>query len=139
MNSSSNPYLEKQTILLSRLVKTLDRCNEAVVDLNGHIQDVVSNPDSETVIITAKLFEKYERNVAYNLPHLISDESRAGSGEGTGSRLAGEPRKLQMTCYLPWLGFWPSPCEEIGDTVIDTISNSLSNYCGGQPRCRIDS
>lgn len=48
-------------------------------------QDIVSNPDSETIVITAKLFEKYERNVAYNLPHLVSEESRAGASGGGGS------------------------------------------------------
>ncbi|TIA92114.1 hypothetical protein E3P99_00716 [Wallemia hederae] len=61
----ANPFEEKQAILLERIIKNVGRCNEAFTELNQCVEDV--NSANRDTVITAKLFDNYNRNVNYNL------------------------------------------------------------------------
>ncbi|EOQ99836.1 hypothetical protein E3P92_02031 [Wallemia ichthyophaga] len=61
----SNPFEERQGVLLERIIKNVERCNEAFNELNKCVQDV--NTANKDTVITSKLFDNYNRNVNYNL------------------------------------------------------------------------
>ncbi|EIM20242.1 hypothetical protein E3Q22_02250 [Wallemia mellicola] len=61
----SNPFEERQTVLLERIIKNVERCNEAFTELNKCVEDV--NTANKDTVITSKLFDNYNRNVNYNL------------------------------------------------------------------------
>ncbi|GJJ06538.1 hypothetical protein Clacol_000730 [Clathrus columnatus] len=60
-----NPHAEKQAILLERIIKNMEKCNELISEVNKCVkQIVVANED---ISQTADLATRYRKNVAYNL------------------------------------------------------------------------
>ncbi|GHJ87515.1 hypothetical protein NliqN6_3917 [Naganishia liquefaciens] len=59
-----NPHEEKQAVLLERIIKNVEKCNESIVELNQCLGEILQ---SNEVSITSALFQNYSRNVVYNL------------------------------------------------------------------------
>ncbi|KZV83685.1 hypothetical protein EXIGLDRAFT_777290 [Exidia glandulosa HHB12029] len=60
-----NPHTERQAVLLERMLKNLDKCHEAIFELNRCV-DSVCNANAE-IAVAADLAQRYRKNVAYNL------------------------------------------------------------------------
>ncbi|ORY23202.1 DASH complex subunit Dad4 [Naematelia encephala] len=60
-----NPHEAEQAVLLERIIKNVDKCNEAVLEMNHCIKEFLAS--SQSTQVTAQLFSNYSRNVAYNL------------------------------------------------------------------------
>ncbi|GFZ43545.1 hypothetical protein JCM24511_01265 [Saitozyma sp. JCM 24511] len=60
-----NPHEAEQAVLLERIIKNVDKCNEAVVEMNHCIKEFLASSNSTKV--ASQLFTNYHRNVAYNL------------------------------------------------------------------------
>ncbi|WVW82353.1 hypothetical protein I302_104360 [Kwoniella bestiolae CBS 10118] len=60
-----NPHEAEQAVLLERIIKNVDKCNEAIMEMNHCIKEFLDS--SSDVHIAAQLFANYSRNVAYNL------------------------------------------------------------------------
>ncbi|KAI9635253.1 DASH complex subunit Dad4 [Dioszegia hungarica] len=60
-----NPHEAEQAVLLERIIKNVDKCNEAVTEMNHCIREILES--SKEIPVTAKLFTNYSRNVNYNL------------------------------------------------------------------------
>ncbi|WWC86296.1 uncharacterized protein L201_001169 [Kwoniella dendrophila CBS 6074] len=60
-----NPHEAEQAVLLERIIKNVDKCNEAVMEMNHCIKEILES--SSDVHIAAQLFANYSRNVKYNL------------------------------------------------------------------------
>ncbi|WVR05927.1 hypothetical protein IAU60_002953 [Kwoniella sp. DSM 27419] len=60
-----NPHEAEQAVLLERVIKNVDKCNEAIMEMNHCIKEFLNSaPD---VHVAAQLFTNYSRNVSYNL------------------------------------------------------------------------
>ncbi|KAI5453059.1 hypothetical protein NCC49_006088 [Naganishia albida] len=59
-----NPHEEKQAMLLERIIKNVEKCNESIVELNQCFGEIIQ---SNEVSVTSALFQNYSRNVVYNL------------------------------------------------------------------------
>ncbi|KAF8530401.1 DASH complex subunit Dad4 [Hysterangium stoloniferum] len=60
-----NPHAEKQAILLERIIKNVEKCNELITELNKCVKQIsIANED---VNQTADLATRYRKNVQYNL------------------------------------------------------------------------
>ncbi|OCH87642.1 hypothetical protein OBBRIDRAFT_138986 [Obba rivulosa] len=60
-----NPNVERQSILLQRIVKNADKCTETILELNHCLEEIVRA--NAHVQIAADLVTRYSRNVQYNL------------------------------------------------------------------------
>ncbi|KAK1926790.1 DASH complex subunit Dad4 [Papiliotrema laurentii] len=60
-----NPHERDQAILLERIIKNVDKCNEAVLEMNHCIKEFLQS--STNTEIAAKLYDNYSYNVRYNL------------------------------------------------------------------------
>ncbi|KAJ9092175.1 hypothetical protein QFC20_007448 [Naganishia adeliensis] len=59
-----NPHEEKQVVLLERIIKNVEKCNESIAELNQCFGEIIQ---SNEVSVTSALFQNYSRNVVYNL------------------------------------------------------------------------
>ncbi|ODN84541.1 hypothetical protein L202_00471 [Cryptococcus amylolentus CBS 6039] len=60
-----NPHEAEQAVLLERIIKNVDKSNEAIVELNHCLKEYLDSAGA--VHITSQLFANYSRNVLYNL------------------------------------------------------------------------
>ncbi|KAF8493613.1 DASH complex subunit Dad4 [Gautieria morchelliformis] len=60
-----NPHAEKQAILLERIIKNVEKCNELIAELNKCVKQI--SDANEEVDQTAQLATRYRKNVQYNL------------------------------------------------------------------------
>ncbi|WWC66308.1 uncharacterized protein I206_100209 [Kwoniella pini CBS 10737] len=60
-----NPHEAEQAVLLERIIKNVDKCNEAIMEMNHCIKEFLDS--SANVHVAAQLFANYSRNVSYNL------------------------------------------------------------------------
>jgi len=60
-----NPHAEKQAILLERIIKNVEKCNELIAELNKCVQQI--SDANEEVNQSAELAMRYRKNVQYNL------------------------------------------------------------------------
>ncbi|KAH7107972.1 DASH complex subunit Dad4 [Auriculariales sp. MPI-PUGE-AT-0066] len=60
-----NPHTELQNVLLERILKNIDKCHEAMVEINHNLEMV--HEANEGIPIAADLTTRYRKNVAYNL------------------------------------------------------------------------
>ncbi|KAL7424701.1 hypothetical protein Q5752_000385 [Cryptotrichosporon argae] len=60
-----NPHEAEQAVLLERIIKNVDKCNEAVLEMNHCLKEFLDSSAGNTV--AAQLFANYSRNVTYNL------------------------------------------------------------------------
>ncbi|KIJ49394.1 hypothetical protein M422DRAFT_27755 [Sphaerobolus stellatus SS14] len=63
-----NPHAEKQAILLERIIKNVEKCNELIGELNKCVLQI--SDANEEVNLTAELATRYRKNVQYNLDAL---------------------------------------------------------------------
>ncbi|EIW72806.1 hypothetical protein TREMEDRAFT_25165, partial [Tremella mesenterica DSM 1558] len=63
-----NPHEAEQAVLLERIIKNVDKCNEAVLEMNHCIKEFLES--STSTHVAAQLFANYSRNVNYNLEAL---------------------------------------------------------------------
>ncbi|OCF30383.1 hypothetical protein I317_04392 [Kwoniella heveanensis CBS 569] len=59
-----NPHEAEQAVLLERIIKNVDKCNEAIMEMNHCIREILEN--STDVELASKLFVKYSQNVSFN-------------------------------------------------------------------------
>lgn len=133
-----NPHQETQALLLTRIIKTVEKCNEAMKALNGHLavcprfdlnvaclepsclqeygcqgvgpcadqrlmillplplQDTLDTEGAQDIIVAARLFEHYNRNVAYNLERMEAEgakEKESKDAAAAATALAGSVKK----------------------------------------------
>ncbi|KAL7411038.1 DASH complex subunit Dad4 [Mrakia frigida] len=86
-----NPHLERQSLLLARIIKNVDKCNEAVRDLGFHLDEIIHSPSTQDIIVASRLFENYNRNVAYNLERINAVNPPAAGGAGAKDAQQGGP------------------------------------------------
>jgi len=60
-----NPHEERQAVLLERIIKNVEKCNEAILEMN-HCANEIAVGHMDTAI-AANLFTNYSKNVRYNL------------------------------------------------------------------------
>ncbi|KAK8865967.1 hypothetical protein IAR55_001116 [Kwoniella newhampshirensis] len=60
-----NPHEAEQAVLLERIIKNVDKCNEAIMEMNHCIKEFLDSASS--VHTSAELLSNYSRNVTYNL------------------------------------------------------------------------
>ncbi|KAF8591023.1 DASH complex, subunit Dad4 [Ramaria rubella] len=60
-----NPHAEKQAVLLERIIKNVEKCNELITELNKCVKQI--STANEDVNQTAELATRYRKNVQYNL------------------------------------------------------------------------
>ncbi|WFD44214.1 hypothetical protein MPSI1_002880 [Malassezia psittaci] len=63
-----NPYEERQTLLLERIIKNVDLLDEALQELNRSVAEI-NNQNQETTIV-AEMWNGYHRNVEFNLKNM---------------------------------------------------------------------
>ncbi|GAA6038183.1 hypothetical protein JCM8097_005782 [Rhodosporidiobolus ruineniae] len=61
----NNPYEEQQEAVLSRILGTVDKLNESMLELNKEIQNVNGYNASTAEVV--ELWTSYMRNVQWNL------------------------------------------------------------------------
>ncbi|KAG7527652.1 hypothetical protein FFLO_06714 [Filobasidium floriforme] len=66
MSSMENPHEARQAVLLERIGKNVEKCFEAVQELNVCLNESIQAHASTTQTASA-LFGNYSRNVVYNL------------------------------------------------------------------------
>ncbi|KAI3624096.1 hypothetical protein GLX27_002870 [Malassezia furfur] len=79
-----NPYEERQTLLLERIIKNVDLLDEALQELNRSVAEI--NNQNQEITIVAEMWNGYHRNVEFNLQNMeTSAAAGAGAGAGPGA------------------------------------------------------
>ncbi|WVQ82781.1 hypothetical protein IAT38_004913 [Cryptococcus sp. DSM 104549] len=60
-----NPHEAEQAVLLERIIRNVDKSNEAIMEMNHCLKEYLDSAGA--VHITSQLFANYSRNVQYNL------------------------------------------------------------------------
>ncbi|WVN85410.1 uncharacterized protein L203_100556 [Cryptococcus depauperatus CBS 7841] len=60
-----NPHEAEQAVLLERIIKNVDKSNEAIIEMNHCLKEYLESAGATHV--TSQLFANYSRNVLYNL------------------------------------------------------------------------
>ncbi|PKI85472.1 hypothetical protein MVES1_000120 [Malassezia vespertilionis] len=64
----TNPYEERQTLLLERIIKNVDLLNEALLELNRSLSEI--NTHNQEITIVSEMWNGYHRNVDFNLQNM---------------------------------------------------------------------
>ncbi|CAO1624963.1 unnamed protein product [Parajaminaea phylloscopi] len=70
-----NPHEQRQTVLLSRIIKNVDLLNESLEELGRSLAEI--NFYNEGNAEVADMWENYRRNAAFNL-ETLEDEQPGG-------------------------------------------------------------
>ncbi|EEH39133.2 hypothetical protein PAAG_01595 [Paracoccidioides lutzii Pb01] len=60
-----SPHEQQQSLLLSRIITNVEKLNEAIMVLNGNLQEV--NVQNMNVELVAQMFKNYQSNVLFHL------------------------------------------------------------------------
>ncbi|CAG8544270.1 13555_t:CDS:2 [Funneliformis caledonium] len=60
-----NPHEEQQRMLLSRIVKNVEKLNDVLEDMNNRIQEI--NEYNRDIVILSQFWSNYNRSVTFNL------------------------------------------------------------------------
>ncbi|KAL4966584.1 DASH complex subunit DAD4 [Aspergillus stella-maris] len=60
-----SPHEHQQALILSRVINNVQKLNEAVADMNTHLQGI--NIQNMNVELVAQMFKNYQSNVLFHL------------------------------------------------------------------------
>ncbi|PWN18492.1 hypothetical protein BCV69DRAFT_285122 [Microstroma glucosiphilum] len=72
-----NPHEQRQTLLLSRIIKNVDLLNESLEELGRSLAEI--NVYNEGNAEVADMWENYRRNAAFNLEDLETSSPSTGN------------------------------------------------------------
>ncbi|EPQ28854.1 uncharacterized protein PFL1_03657 [Pseudozyma flocculosa PF-1] len=63
-----NPYEERQSLLLERIIRNVSLLNEALKEVSTSVTQI--NQHNQAITIAGEMWEGYRRNAAFNLQNI---------------------------------------------------------------------